>query len=72
VKTTPCLSPYKLGRLFALKGERVGLGGSEEYGLSVTADEEFSVSGVDSVFRQSAKFSCGQFLIGQGGRNKKS
>ncbi len=50
MKTTPGLCPYELGGLFALKGEAVGLGCSEEDGLSVTTDEKGSVSRVDPVF----------------------
>jgi len=54
VKATPRLSPYKLGRLFALEGEGLGLGGTEVNGLSITTDEKFSISGVDPVFRKCA------------------
>ena len=44
VKTTPRLSPYKLGRLFTLKSKRLGFGGSKEDGLSITTDKKLSGS----------------------------
>lgn len=58
VETTPCLGPYKLGRLFTLEGKGTSLGGSEEYRLSVTTDEKTSVSGVNSVFGKCTKLGC--------------
>ena len=61
VETTPCLGPHELGRLFALLGEGVGFGGSYEYGFSITTDEEGSISRVDPVLGEGAKFSyCGE------------
>lgn len=50
MKTTPGLCPYELGGLFTLEGEGLGLGGTEEDGLSITTDEELSGSGPDPVF----------------------
>jgi len=50
VEATPGLGPDELGGLFALEGEGVGFGGTEEDGLSVATDEEGSVSGVDPIF----------------------
>lgn len=62
MKTTPCLCPYELGWLFTLEGEGLGLGGAEVDGLSVTTDEKLSVSRIDPVFGQCAKFGCNGLL----------
>jgi len=50
VEATPRLGPYKLGGLFALEGETLGLGRAEEDGLSITADKKLAGSGPDPVF----------------------
>lgn len=63
VQAAPGLGPDELGGLLALEGEGLGLGGSEEDGLSVAADEELAGPGPDPVFGHCAKFSC---VIGVG------
>ena len=49
VKTSPCLSPNKLGSLFSLDSQAVGLRSSEPDWLSVTTDHKLTISRVNSV-----------------------
>jgi len=56
VQTTPGLRPYQFGRFLALDGQTKRLGGTQPQGLAVTANHQFSMTGINTVLRESTEF----------------
>jgi len=56
VADAPRLGPHQFGGLLVLHCEGSGLGRAEPQGLSITADEELAISGVDAVAAEVTEF----------------